>query len=338
MPIETMEAMASTQIPPHKVNLDLEQAVYAGSDFTFLWLEITRKCNLSCVHCYAESSPSAASGLMTKERWQSVIDQAQQMGVKHVQFIGGEPTIHPDFPDLLVWAAQRGMSIEVYSNLTHIKPPLWSLFKQLDVSLATSFYSIHPEIHDAITQGRSQAKTLRNIQDALDRGLELRVGLIDIMPGQELPETINMLRDLGVRNIKTDRSRGVGRAQPQGAPCDVEQLCGNCGYGKAAIDCDGDVFPCVFSRWLCVGNVLSESLRDVLGGKQMRETQRYLDAQFTARNRRRTAFRQTLDPATEKCDSTPPAPCHPECVPSTECVPCSPHHPTCHPQCTPVNM
>jgi MoaA/NifB/PqqE/SkfB family radical SAM enzyme len=120
-----MEAMVSTQIPAQEVNLELEQAAYAGSDFTFLWLEITRKCNLSCVHCYAES---ATSGLLTKAMWQSVIDQAQQMGVKHVQFVGGEPTIHPDFPDLLVRAAQRGMSIEVYSNLTHIKPPLWGLF------------------------------------------------------------------------------------------------------------------------------------------------------------------------------------------------------------------
>jgi MoaA/NifB/PqqE/SkfB family radical SAM enzyme len=299
-----------------------ERAVHAGLEFSFLWLEITRKCNLSCLHCYAESSPAAASGRMSKEDWLSVIKQSHRMGVKHVQFIGGEPTIHRDFSDLLASVARLGMSVEVYSNLTHIKPALWELFKEFDVSLATSFYSIRPEIHDEITNGRSQAKTLRNIQQALNRNLAIRVGLIDIMPGQELPDTIHMLRDLGVRDITTDRSRGVGRGQSEDTQCGVDQLCGSCGYSKAAIDCDGDVFPCVFSRWLCVGNVLSGDLMDILHGEQMLETQKHLHTQFAARRERVTETMCVPD-----CGPT----CSPICSPA-----CSPNcGPTCRPMCSP---
>lgn len=68
------------------------------SPISFLWLELTGKCGLECVHCYAESGPSGTHGSMTADDWKSVIDQAVAAGVSMVQFIGGEPTLHPELP------------------------------------------------------------------------------------------------------------------------------------------------------------------------------------------------------------------------------------------------
>ncbi len=62
---------------------------------SFLWLEITGRCGLSCSHCYARSGPSGSHGTMTADDWRSVISQAAGLGVSMVQFIGGEPTLHP---------------------------------------------------------------------------------------------------------------------------------------------------------------------------------------------------------------------------------------------------
>lgn len=50
---------------------------------------------------------------------------------------------------------------------------------------------------------------------------------------------------------------------------DVSQLCGNCGRGIAAISPDGDVWPCVFSRWVTTGNVLRTPLAEILAGPAM---------------------------------------------------------------------
>lgn len=69
------------------------------SDLSFLWLEITGKCQLQCSHCYAESGPGGNDGVMTSRDWESVIDQAGRIGVEMVQFIGGEPTLHRSLPD-----------------------------------------------------------------------------------------------------------------------------------------------------------------------------------------------------------------------------------------------
>ncbi|HEY3514514.1 MAG TPA: hypothetical protein VGL36_35370 [Kribbella sp.] len=42
-----------------------------------------------------------------------------------VQFIGGEPTLHPASPELLRRALAAGLEVEVFSNLVHVTPALW---------------------------------------------------------------------------------------------------------------------------------------------------------------------------------------------------------------------
>lgn len=61
------------------------------SDLSFVWLEVTGKCQLQCTHCYAESGPSGTHGKMGTADWIRVIDEAADLDVTAVQFIGGEP-------------------------------------------------------------------------------------------------------------------------------------------------------------------------------------------------------------------------------------------------------
>ena len=47
----------------------------------FLWLEITRSCNLTCRHCYAGSAPDLPIVEdMSCEDWRRVVDEAAAMG------------------------------------------------------------------------------------------------------------------------------------------------------------------------------------------------------------------------------------------------------------------
>src|SRR5687767_12144819 len=117
----------------------------------FLWLEITGRCQLQCVHCYAESGPAGDHGSMTTADWKRVIDQAAGLGAGHVQFIGGEPTQHPALPKLIEHAAAAGLVIEVFSNLVHLSPELWRAIEAHAVSLACSYYSAEPARHAQIT-------------------------------------------------------------------------------------------------------------------------------------------------------------------------------------------
>jgi MoaA/NifB/PqqE/SkfB family radical SAM enzyme len=240
--------------------------VKAGPAFSFLWLEITGKCGLS--HCYAGSGPSGSHGTMTADDWRSVITQAAGLGVSMVQFIGGEPTVHPEFAALLAHAIDAGLATEVYSNLTHVRDSWWDLFACPKVSLATSYYSDDPREHDAITgRAGSHARTLANIGKAVSRGIPLRAGIVQLTDGQRTSQARAELEAIGVTRIRTDRLRHLGRAASAGP--DVSELCGNCGRGIAAVLPSGDVCPCVMARWLTAGNVRDIPLAAILSGPAM---------------------------------------------------------------------
>lgn len=336
------------------------------SPLSFLWLEITSKCNLQCVHCYADSGPGGGHGLMTSTRWKEIILEARDLGTQTVQFIGGEPTLHPQFPELVRHAASVGLSVEVYTNLTRVPSPMWEMFEECSVSIATSFYSSDPEVHNRVTtRHRSQERTLTNIQEALERNIPLRVGIVDVLSAQDILETQERLRSLGVKDVGVDRMRGVGRGVVgDGRGQSVDALCGACGSRNAAIDSEGWVYPCVFSRWLRVGKVLTERLEDVIRGECMTRTKRELNAEFARRGNGPDEQEKVLlrsDP-TRHSDCAPSfMPCgpNPPCSPITNCSPinCSPItrpcnpivappppqppqpcHPMCNPTCNPICM
>ncbi|MEK8146307.1 radical SAM protein [Streptomyces sp. M10(2022)] len=95
---------------------------------SLLELEITRRCQLTCAsHCYAEAGPTQGHGIMTGDDWKRVISQAAELGVKKIQCIGGEPTLHPDFVEIVEHALAEGLGVQVYSNLYRVRPEHWAL-------------------------------------------------------------------------------------------------------------------------------------------------------------------------------------------------------------------
>ncbi|MCK9921233.1 radical SAM/SPASM domain-containing protein [Frankia sp. AgPm24] len=234
-----------------------------------VWLEITERCQLGCPHCYASSGPTGGHGTMTATDWCAVIDQAADLGVRLVQIIGGEPTLHPALPDLVDHALDLSLTVEIYSNLVRVPDRLWVTLLRPGVRLATSYYSADPAEHERITGRKgSHALTRETIAVALRRGVPLRVGLIDTGWGHVEGARAD-LQSLGVpaASITVDRMRRIGRGA-RGAAFDPDELCGRCGDGRAAILPDGTLAPCVMGRALAGGNVRITPLSDLLAGPQ----------------------------------------------------------------------
>lgn len=289
----------------------------APAKIEFAWLEITPNCQLTCDHCYVASGPGLGHGKMSLADWKRTLDGLRSMGVEEIQFIGGEATTHPHFCELVEYAARLGFSIEVYTNLIGITQRMWSLFTRHNVKIATSFYSAEPRVHDAITHlVGSHQRTVRNIKKALDLGLTLRVGIIDVRDDQDIPAAEVFLKDLGVDpdRIGTDRVRGVGRGLNLSHEDPVSALCGKCTSGRCAITAEGTVYPCIMARTFPVGNVLEQEIRDVLTGAEFASARDTLSNAFAVRD-------HTI--------------CNPVCNPQTGCNPiCTPFN-NCNPYCRP---
>lgn len=95
---------------------------------------ITRTCNLRCVHCYADSHAEKYPGELNWEQCCSVIDDLARYRVNALLLSGGEPLLHPQLPRLLERATSRGLKVTISTNGTRITPEYAALFKKLGVA------------------------------------------------------------------------------------------------------------------------------------------------------------------------------------------------------------
>ncbi|MFI9554257.1 radical SAM/SPASM domain-containing protein [Nonomuraea endophytica] len=293
----------------------------------FFWAEITGKCQLTCTHCYADSGPAGAHGAMTIHDWLITISQATQLGARMVQFIGGEPTLHPGLPTLIGHALREGLEVEVYSNLVAIRPALWEILAQPGVRLATSYYTDDPDHHRKITGRNTLHLTRRNIARAIAMDIPIRVGIVGVLEGQRVDQAKAELTQLGVAEVGVDRMRLLGR--PARAACDASELCGKCGDGIAAILPDGTVTPCPLGRWLSAGNVRSAGLPSLVDATHQLARGVILPAITAAGSR---PCEPRCNPG---CDPGVNAPGGGDgCIPKARCEPNKPPDKPCRPSTT----
>lgn len=92
---------------------------------------ITRRCNLKCIHCYSDSDAREYPGELTWEQCQSVIDDLASYGIPALLLSGGEPLIHPRFFDIAAYAREKGLKLTLSTNGTLIDPPTAARLKAL---------------------------------------------------------------------------------------------------------------------------------------------------------------------------------------------------------------
>src|SRR5947209_15763608 len=81
--------------------------------------ELTYGCNLACVHCLSSSGRRDPRELTTGELF-GVVDELAAMQVFYVNIGGGEPTLRPDFWDLLDYCVESKVGVKFSTNGTRI--------------------------------------------------------------------------------------------------------------------------------------------------------------------------------------------------------------------------
>lgn len=293
----------------------------------FMWLELTQQCNLYCVHCYSNSGGQVENKSLPLEKWYEVIEEGSQLGCKKIQFIGGEPTLIKKLVDIIEKARQEGYEdIEVFTNATLLSDELVEQFRKKEVSIATSFYSFNPLVHDSVTRTNgSFTKTVNSIRWIVDKQIPLRVGIISMsLNDDHISETVDYLVSLGVsrEKIRIDRVRGQGRGKIISSDSGFDTLCGHCWMGKLAISYDGSVFPCVFARDFILGNVTNERLQDIV---KKDSCIKFREDAYRMFNSKKYENKNNQCQPYEPCFplmGCPPNPCDPNmCQPGWECEP-----------------
>ena len=81
---------------------------------------ITRKCNLSCKHCYSSSVDQASSDELSTEEAFRLMDDLSGWGIGLLIIDGGEPLCRDDLLDVVKYASSKGIRTTIGSNGTLI--------------------------------------------------------------------------------------------------------------------------------------------------------------------------------------------------------------------------
>jgi len=171
-----------------------------GAPFQVVW-NITRACNLKCLHCYENAGVKGPDELTTEEALHG-IDILADAGVLILAFSGGEPTIRPDILQLIQHSSDRGIYTAVATNAVLFSSrQKVKEFKRAGLQFAQiSLDGLNPQTHDYFrgVPGTFE-KTVQGIKNCVAEGLFVEIATTATRYNiKEIPDMIDFAAKLGV--------------------------------------------------------------------------------------------------------------------------------------------
>ncbi len=175
---------------------------------------MTRRCNLKCLHCYIDAGGEDPNELSTEEAME-LIDQFHDVGVPLILMSGGEPLMRRDFMDLAGYASSLGIKLVLSTNGTLITKEAAKRLKSIGFSyVGISLDSIEEKYHDEF-RGVNGAFSLalagirNSLSEGLDVGLRFTVTALNI---DKVADYVDFAASLGVRRVTFYHLSASGRA------------------------------------------------------------------------------------------------------------------------------
>ncbi len=186
-------ARHSGSLPSHLLQFSLDKKPVV------VW-NMTQRCNLKCVHCYARSEDIDYANEMSHEQCIAMIDDLADFGVPVLLFSGGEPLVHPRLLDYARHAVDRGMRAVISTNGTLITREKADQLKQIGLSYVGISLDGLEKTHDEFRGvPGSYQKALAAIENCQQAGI--KVGLRFTINKRNVKDIPGIFDLLEARNI-----------------------------------------------------------------------------------------------------------------------------------------
>lgn len=177
---------------------------FARAPFIAIW-EVTRACDLRCVHCRAEAIPARDSNELTKEQGFALIDEIRKFSdTAPPLFVltGGDPIKSPYTMDYIRYADSIGLRVAITPSATGLltREAIHEMKEAGCTRMAISLDGSTAEIHDNFRrQPGSYDHTIRALKDAIAEGLTVQVNTtVSRWNINDLDNLCDLMKELGL--------------------------------------------------------------------------------------------------------------------------------------------
>jgi 12,18-didecarboxysiroheme deacetylase len=186
----------SSQLPSHLLQFSSDKRPVV------VW-NITRRCNLKCLHCYAHARNIPFDNELTTMEGKKLIDDLAGFGVPVLLISGGEPLARKDLPELAAYAVGKGMRAVISTNGTLITPQMADTLKKIGLSYVGISLDGMEEINDRFRGVKGAFKSaLKGIENCKKAGIKvgLRFTINKINVG-EIPDLFRLIEENDIPRI-----------------------------------------------------------------------------------------------------------------------------------------
>jgi SynChlorMet cassette radical SAM/SPASM protein ScmF len=216
MPCEEVGKTVVQETSPGEERLALPEGV---PPLTSLYLYIAGSCNLACRHCWITPTyqTSSNNGKFIKlEHVEKAIREAKPLGLRSVKLTGGEPTLHPQFREIVRLISKFGLDIIIETNGTLIDADLADFLKQQRVCfISVSLDGATADVHDALRMVKgSYDQALTGIQALVQAGFRPQM-ICTLHRGNvsQIVDIVALANISGCGSVKFNHVQSVGRGE-----------------------------------------------------------------------------------------------------------------------------
>jgi radical SAM protein with 4Fe4S-binding SPASM domain len=152
--------------------------------------------------------------------WERILDKAWELGIPHIIFTGGEPTLREDLPQLVAHAEKNGQITGLNTNARRLSDPHY--VEQLVAAgldhVQITVESSDSEVHDGMVRTRGAfPQTIKGLKNALASPLYVMTNTTMLRTNAHtIPDTLDFLADTGVPTVGLNALIHSGRGSVVG--------------------------------------------------------------------------------------------------------------------------
>lgn len=187
----------SSKLPSHLLQFSSDKRPVV------VW-NVTRRCNLRCVHCYAHAQGmSSFENELSTEEGKKFLDDLADFQVPVMLFSGGEPLVRKDLPELAEYAVKKGMRAVISTNGTLITSGTARILKEIGLSYVGISLDGMEAVNDRFRGVKGAFKAaingIRNCQEAgIKVGLRFTINKFNV---DEIPSIFDLLEEMNIPRV-----------------------------------------------------------------------------------------------------------------------------------------